>query len=215
MKIDAETGDSLWTESYGTELYLFRHEGCHPYSRFRIPGGRTVLLASSQDPRVYVMKLNSSEEQANLFLAKEDLGPEHRHRHSHQGCDRCDCLQDQYLRDMREDRFPVSPFGGRPGTDLEHDGTTVTLVDQPFHSGENFLQPALMMQRKHPWNMDLPLTVAGFSPRSLCALPPACTHGRMDPYGDRSWKRGTQSHLQGSGRMEPEPADRSERRNRP
>ena len=149
LKIDAETGDSLWMQSYGD----FYNAGIRDAIRtadfgYMVTGRASQSMA--QDPRVYVMKLNSSGEQANLFLAKEDLGLTI--VTSAPTKDVIDVTADKitlYVICVKIDSL-LHPSVGDLELTLEHEGTTVTLVDQPFHSGENFIHTALIDAAEAP-----------------------------------------------------------------
>jgi hypothetical protein len=158
LKIDAETGDSLWMQSYGTN---FTNAGTRDAARAAdfgyILAGR-ASYTSQQDPRMYIMNLDNPAT-ADLFLAREDLN-----------LDIVTTTPTKDVIDVTADK--LSLYGVRVTIDrllhpsvgdleltLEHGGTTVTLVDQPFHSGENFIHTALIDAAELP-------VESGFAPYS-------------------------------------------------
>jgi hypothetical protein len=150
LKIDAETGDSLWMESYGTDFTNSSMRETIRTSDFGYLVAGRSSYTSSQDPRVYVMKLNSSEGQADLFLAKEDLALSiDTDTPTKDVIDVTAAKINIYGICVKIDSL-IHPSVGDLELSLEHDGTTVTLVDQPFHSGENFLQTALIDAAETP-----------------------------------------------------------------
>ncbi|MCD4711419.1 MAG: T9SS type A sorting domain-containing protein [Bacteroidales bacterium] len=149
LKIDAETGDSLWMQSYGDFHNAGIGDAIHSSDFGYMVTGR-ASYTSTQDPRVYIMKLDNSPERANLFLAKEDLSLE-----IVTGTPTKDVI------DVTADKIALygicvkidsllHPSVGDLEITLEHAGTTVTLVDQPFHSGENFIHIALIDAAEAP-----------------------------------------------------------------
>jgi len=138
LKIDAATGDSLWIQSYATE---FRTAGVRDATRTSdfnyILAGR-ASYGVSQDPYVYVWKLDNPM-RADLFFAKEGL--------------KLDIVQGTPTKDVIDvSADKINLFGvvvkidsllhpevGDLEITLEHGATSVTLVDRPNNSGENFI----------------------------------------------------------------------------
>lgn len=141
LKIDAATGDSLWMESYGEG---FKTAGIrdaaltHDYNY--VTAGR-ASYTTSQDPRVYVMKLDNPME-ASLFVAREGLDLD-----IVQGTPTKDVMQVsadkvKFLGITVNIESLLHPSVGDLEITLEHGGTKVALVDQPKNSGENFIHTA-------------------------------------------------------------------------
>ena len=148
LKIDAATGDSLWMESYGSFVNSATSEAIRTGDFGYLVAGRASYTAA-QDPRIYAMKLDNAST-ANLFLAKEDLN-----------LDIVTGTPTKDVIDVTADKVGLfgicvkiesllHPAVGDLELTLEHDGTTVTLVDQPFHSGENFIKTALIDAAEMP-----------------------------------------------------------------
>lgn len=141
FKIDAATGDSLWVQPYGTG---FKTAGIrdaaltHDYNY--VTAGR-ASYTTSQDPRVYVMKLDNPMT-ADLFLAREGLDlvivP------GTPAKDVIDVSADKInlFGVMVKIDTLLHPSVGDLEITLEHGTTTVTLVDRPSNSGENFIHTA-------------------------------------------------------------------------
>jgi hypothetical protein len=143
MKIDAETGDSLWTQEYGD----YYSSGIRDAIRTDDFGYLTVGRAnftSSQHPQVHVMKLDHGNETAHLMFPRENLGlfittdaP---------ASDAIDFTTDVdtiYGVSVVIDSL-MHPSVGDLEVTLTHNGTIVTLVDRPVHSGENLLHTGFM-----------------------------------------------------------------------
>ena len=137
MKIDAETGDSLWTQDYGS----FYSAGFRDVIRTEDFGYLTVGRASStgtQDPRVHVMKLDHGGETEHLQVPRENLGipitP---------GTTTTDAINftteaDSIIGVRVMITSLLHPEVGDLEISLVHSGVEVLLVDRPAHSGENF-----------------------------------------------------------------------------
>lgn len=142
LNIDPETGDSLWMQSYGD----FHSAGIRDAIRTSDFGYVMAGRASStsvQDPRVYVMQLKNGPEREGLILPREDVNLEI--VTGTPAVDVIDVSVDQanlYGISVRIDSL-LHPSVGDLELTLEHAGTTVTLVDQPVHSGENFIRTIL------------------------------------------------------------------------
>ncbi|MEN8204204.1 MAG: T9SS type A sorting domain-containing protein [Bacteroidota bacterium] len=152
LKIDAATGDSLWMQSYGTN---FKSAGIRDaaltFDFNYVIAGR-ASYTTSQDPRVYVMKLDNPMT-ADLFLAKEGLDLA-----IVQGTPTKDVI------DVSADKINLfgivvkidslfHPSVGDLEITLEHGATTVTLVDRPTNSGENFIHTAFADQAEVSLNL--------------------------------------------------------------
>jgi len=145
LKIDAATGDSLWMQSYGAQYKSAgARDAAHTTDFNYVVAGR-ASYTTSQDPRVYVAKLENPM-QANLFLAKDELD--------------LAIVQGTPTKDVIEvSADKINLFGilvridslfhpsvGDLEITLEHGGTTVTLVDGPRNSGENFFHTSFADQ---------------------------------------------------------------------
>lgn len=143
LKVDAESGDSLWMQTYGS----FYNAGITDLARTSDFGYVASARASStsyQDPRIYVMRMNNSSERANLTISKEDLA--------------MNIVTSGSIQDVIEitgDNVSIygicvnlesllHPSVGDLEITLEHKGTIVTLADRPIHSGENFIRTHLI-----------------------------------------------------------------------
>lgn len=143
LKIDAATGDSLWMESYANE---FRTAGVRDATTtfdFNYVLAGRASYSISQDPYVYVWKLENPT-QANLFLVREGLDLA-----IVQGTPTKDVIEvsadkiNLYGIMVKIDSL-FHPSVGDLEITIEHGGTTVTLVDRPRNSGENFIQTAFI-----------------------------------------------------------------------
>jgi hypothetical protein len=142
LKIDAETGESLWLEPYGTNFTNAGAREAIPTADYGYLLAGRASYTASQDPRVYAMKLNNPST-ANLFLAREGLN-----------LDIVTTTPTKDVIDVTADKINLfgicvkidsllHPSVGDLEITLEHEGTTVKLVDQPALSGENFIRTAL------------------------------------------------------------------------
>jgi len=144
MKIDAATGDSLWTQEYGN----FYSAGFRDAIRTDDFGYMTVGRASStatQDKRVYAMKLDHGGETEHLQIPRENLGipitP---------GSTTTDVINfTTYLDTMERivDTIVTAnviiysllhPDMSELEVALVHDQKVVVLADRPEHGGANF-----------------------------------------------------------------------------
>jgi hypothetical protein len=136
MKIDAETGDSLWTQDYGS----FYSAGFRDAIRTDDFGYVTVGRASStgtQDPRVYMMKFDHGGETEHLQVPREDLGivitP---------GATTTDAINftteaDSIIGIRVMITSLLHPDVGDLEISLAHSGVEAMLMDRPAHGGEN------------------------------------------------------------------------------
>jgi hypothetical protein len=137
MKIDAETGDSLWTQDYGN----FYSAGFRDVIRTDDFGYLSVGRASStsaQDPRVHVMKLDHGGETEHLQIPRENLGipitP---------GATTSDAINftteaDSILGVRVMITSLLHPDVSELEVSLIHSGVIAILADRPEHGGENF-----------------------------------------------------------------------------
>lgn len=143
LEIDAQSGDSLWMESYG-EFYTAGIRDAIRTSDFGyILAGRASAY-SGQDPRTYVMRLNNAPGKERLVLERKDLalaiGP---------GAVLSDEIQVAVEKAgifslCVEIDSLIHPCVGDLEITLEHEGTVVSLVDRPVTSGENFIRTAFL-----------------------------------------------------------------------
>jgi hypothetical protein len=139
MKIDAETGDSLWTLSYEQSFtYAGIRDAIRTDDFGYLVAGRGSY-GQTQDPHVYLMKLDHGDEKEHLQIPRVGLdipiSP---------AATATDAIS--FTTDVDE-IYGVSvvidslfhPSVGDLEVTLSHDGTTVTLADRPLHSGENFI----------------------------------------------------------------------------
>ncbi len=163
MKIDAENGDSLWTQDYGD----FYSAGFRDAIRTKDFGYLTIGRASTsatQDPRVYAMKLDNSSDRTSLLTERDDLG--------------LNIVAGSSVQDVLSvsgdlyNTFGLSvtidsllhPSVGDLEISLEHAGINVKLIDRPPHSGENFLHTTLL-------DVAETLIAKGYAPYSGWYLP--------------------------------------------
>ncbi|MEA3461213.1 MAG: hypothetical protein U9R49_04975 [Bacteroidota bacterium] len=143
LKIDAVELDSLWMQDYGDFYSAGIRDMIWTTDFGYITAGRASLTAS-QNPKVYVMKLDNSSETEFLEIPREGLGlpitP---------GTPTQDAIVFTPAKDaiygitVMIDTL-LHPSVGDLEITLSHGGTTVTLVDQPQRSGENFIQTLLL-----------------------------------------------------------------------
>ncbi len=138
LKINAATGDSLWMQFYGSGFKTAGIRDAFLASDFNYVTAGRASYTTSQDPRVYVMKLDNPTT-ADLFLAREGLDLA-----IVQGTPTKDVID---VSANKINLFGVMvkidslfhPTVGDLEITLEHGSTTVTLVDQCANSGENFI----------------------------------------------------------------------------
>jgi outer membrane protein assembly factor BamB len=136
MKIDAETGDSLWTQDYGS----FYNAGFRDVIRTDDYGYLTIGRASytgSQDPRIYAMKLDHGGETEHLQVPRENLGVT-----ITPGSTTSDAIAfttevDSIIGVKVMITSLLHPDVGDLEISLIHGGVEVLLMDRPAHGGEN------------------------------------------------------------------------------
>lgn len=136
MKIDAETGDSLWTQDYGS----FYSAGFRDVIRTDDYGYLTIGRASytgSQDPRIYVMKMDHGGETEHLQVPRENLGVT-----ITPGSTTSDAIAfttevDSIIGVKVMITSLLHPDVGDLEISLIHGGVEVLLMDRPAHGGEN------------------------------------------------------------------------------
>jgi subtilisin-like proprotein convertase family protein len=149
LKVDAESLDSLWMQNYGS----FYSSGITDLARtadFGYVASARASYTGTQDPRIYVMRMNSSSAMANMTLEKSALGLEI--ANGTPTIDVIDIVSDAskiYGIIVKLDAL-LHPSVGDLEVTLAHDGTVVTLVDQPVHSGENFIRTGLIDAAEMP-----------------------------------------------------------------
>ena len=152
LKIDAATGDSLWMQSYGSKYQSAGTRDAVSTFDFNYVVAGRASYTTSQDPRVYVVKLENPMT-ADLFLAKEGLDLA-----IVQGTPTKDVI------DVSADKINLfgimvkidslfHPSVGDLEITLEHGATTVTLVDRPRNSGENFIHTGFADQAEVSLNI--------------------------------------------------------------
>jgi subtilisin-like proprotein convertase family protein len=156
LKVDAVTGDSLWMQTYGS----FYSAGIRSATRTSDLGYLLAGRASytgTQDPRIYVMRFNNSSNTVGQSLVRENL--------------KLDIVTTTPTKDVisvtsdKNNIYGVTvvinsiihPSVGDLEITLEHEGTAVTLIDQPEHSGENFIHTGLVDVSENP-------IAAGYAP---------------------------------------------------
>ena len=156
LKVDAVTGDSLWMQTYGS----FYSAGIRSATRTSDLGYLLAGRASytgTQDPRIYVMRFNNSSNTVGQSLVRENL--------------KLDIVTDTPTKDVisvtadKNNIYGVTvvidsiihPSVGDLEITLEHEGTVVTLIDQPVNSGENFIHTGLVDVSENP-------IAAGYAP---------------------------------------------------
>jgi hypothetical protein len=137
MKIDAETGDSLWTQTYGD----FYSAGIRDIIRTDDFGYLAVGRANysgTQNPKVWAMKLDHGGETEHLQVPRENLGipiiPGSATTDDINFTTEVDTIMG--IRIMITSL--LHPNVGDLEISLIHSGMEVKLVDRPAHGGENF-----------------------------------------------------------------------------
>jgi len=212
LKIAAATGDSLWMQSYATEFRTAGVRDATSTHDFNYVLAGRASYSTSQDPYVYVWKLENPM-QANLFLAREELD--------------LAIVQGTATKDVIEvsaDKIKLfgilvkidslfHPSVGDLEITLEHGTTSVTVVDRPRNSGENFIHTAFIDQAEVSLNLRFAPYTGWFLPEE-----PLFPFLFQDPSGE--WTLtvtdhgtgGAQGRLPGARRLEPESPDRVRRR---
>ena len=139
LKVDAETGDSLWMQTYGS-FYSSGVSDMAPSTGFGYLVSARANYTSKQDPRIYIMRLDNSDFTANRAEAREGLdlpiepGTICKDIISFTGDQNTVhgiCVKIESL---------LHPSVGDLEITLEHENTLVKLADRPPNSGENFVQ---------------------------------------------------------------------------
>jgi subtilisin-like proprotein convertase family protein len=143
MKIEAATGDSLWTQEYGDYYSSSIGDAIRTDDFGYLTVGR-ANYSGTQNRQVHVMKLDHGNETAHLAFPRENLfipiDP------ALPATDVIDFTADVdtiHGVSVVIDSL-VHPSVGDLEVTLTHNGATVTLVDRPVHSGENFIQTGFM-----------------------------------------------------------------------
>jgi len=139
MKIDAETGDSLWTQSF-TESFTYAgiRDAIRTDDFGYLVAGRGSY-GQSQDPHVYMMKMDPGDEKEHLQIPRVGLSIPI--IQSATAIDEINFTADVdsiYGVTVVIDSL-FHPSVGDLEVTITHSGTTVTLADRPAHSGENFI----------------------------------------------------------------------------
>ena len=137
MKIDAETGDSLWTQKYW-DYYSAGFRDIIRTDDFGYLAVGRANYSATQDKHVYVLKLDHGGETEHLQVPRENLGipilP---------GVATTDVIDFSTETDtIMGIRVMITsllhPDVGDLEISLVHSGMEVKLVDRPPHGGENF-----------------------------------------------------------------------------
>jgi subtilisin-like proprotein convertase family protein len=139
MKIDAEKGDSLWTQSYAESFtYAGIRDAIRTDDFGYLVAGRGSYSAS-QEPRVYMMKLDHGDEKEHLQIPRTDLSiPINPSATATDAISFTADVDEIYGVTVVIDSL-FHPSVGDLEVTITHSGTTVTLADRPVHSGENFI----------------------------------------------------------------------------
>jgi len=138
MKIDAETGDSLWTQDYGDFYSAGFRDAIRTEDYGYLAVGR-VSATGSQDPRVYVMKFDPGNESAHMMLPRQDLAiPISPEATAEDVISFTTDMDEIYGITVKIDSL-LHPSVGDLELSLSHEGKTARLADRPIHSGENFI----------------------------------------------------------------------------
>ncbi len=139
MKIDAETGDSLWTQSYEESFtYAGIRDAIRTDDYGYLVAGRGSY-GQTQDPHVYLMKLDPGDEKEHLQIPRTDLSiPISPSAIATDAISFTADVDEIYGVTVVIDSL-FHPSVGDLEVTLSHSGTTVTLADRPVHSGENFI----------------------------------------------------------------------------
>ena len=178
LKIDAEELDSLWMQDYGDFYSAGIGDMIWTTDFGYITAGRASYSAS-QSQKVYVMKLDNSSETAHLDIPRDGLGlPITPGTPTTDGIDFTPNKDTLYGISVTIDTL-LHPSVGDLEITLTHLGTTVTLVDRPLHSGENFIETILLNE------LALPLD-RGWAPYSdyFRSKEPLSPFLELDPSGE-------------------------------
>ena len=149
LKVDAITGDSLWMQTYGN-FYSAGIRSATRTSDFGFLLAGRASYTGTQDPRIYVMRFNNSSNTVGQSLVRENL--------------KLDIVTGTPTTDVisvtadKNNIYGVTvvidsllhPSVGDLEITLEHEGTAVTLIDQPVNSGENFIHTGLVDVGENP-----------------------------------------------------------------
>ena len=153
MKIDAQTGDSLWTQEYGD----FYSAGIRDAIRTEDYGYLTVGRANysaTQSPTVYVMKLDHGNETAHLSIPRHFLDIPIAPASTATDVINFTADADEIYGVRVQIDSLLHPSVGDLEVSISHGGKTATLADRPIHSGENFLRTSFgdMEYRQLDWD---------------------------------------------------------------
>lgn len=178
LKIDAVDLDSLWMQDYGDFYSAGITDMIWTTDFGYITAGR-ASYSVSQSQKVYVMKLDNSSETEHLEIPREGLGlPITPGTPTTDGIDFTPLKDTIYGISVTIDTL-LHPSVGDLEITLTHLGTTVSLVDRPLHSGENFIETILLNE------LALPLD-RGWAPYSdyFRSKEPLSPFLELDPSGE-------------------------------
>ena len=137
MKIDAQTGDSLWTQDYG-DFYSAGFRDVIRTDDFGYLAVGRANYSGTQNPKVFVLKLDHGGETEHLQVPRENLGIP-----ILQGSTTTDAINFTTEVDtIYGVRVMITSLLHPEVGDLEisliHSGLEAKLVDRPAHGGENF-----------------------------------------------------------------------------
>ena len=149
LKVDAVTGDSIWMHTYGN-FYSAGFRGATRTADFGCVLAGRANYTGTQDPRIYVLRLNNSSNTVGQSLIRENLN--------------LDIVTTTPTKDVisvtadKNNIYGVTvvidslihPSVGDLEITLEHEGTAVRLIDRPEHSGENFIHTGLVDVGENP-----------------------------------------------------------------
>ena len=150
MKIDAETGDSLWTQTYNGNYYNAGFRDVIRTQEFAYLTVGRADYSGTQDPRVNVLKLDDGGEKEHLQIPRENLGipiiPG-------------GITEDKITFTMEVDTLQgfsvlflslLHPDMSELELALVHDGKVAVLTDRPVHGGENLDSTGFRMLEYRP-----------------------------------------------------------------
>jgi hypothetical protein len=151
LSIDEESGELNWMESYG-DFYNAGIRDAIPTTDFGFVAVGRASSTATQDPRVYLMKLDPGYDVAYMMMPRENLNlPISPAAPASDAIDFTANVDTIHGVTVIIDTL-LHPSVGDLEVSLSHEGATVILADRPENSGENFIETGFM--DSSPWPLE-------------------------------------------------------------
>jgi len=187
-KIAAEDGDSIWQKKYMDNISAAARVGMSTSDFGYVVAGQNTTGQVNAEKMIYMMRLSNSDGTSSIQRERADLNTDI------SGAETNDILQVNLLQ---TEIFGINcyidtllhPSVGDLELVLEHAGRTVSLVDRPPNSGENFINTLFIDKAEIPINDGEAPYTGIFKPEDSLGI-----FNGMDPNGD--WILGIIDHSQ-------------------